>query len=145
MGGWGGGGGGAVGDRFLPIQVHSRHWLLLPGANADLSGKQLIAGTTLIRYKIGSVIEEGLFLGLAEEEGNRYLVVGQMILECVPLLVTTGTVKAVSTEDWFGKVFSMDGNHLDIAWENLRLDKLKPSRMVEKAGVYEGLAFLHLQ
>jgi hypothetical protein len=125
--------------------VHSLDWLLLPGANADLSGKKLIAGMTTISYAIGSVIEEGLFLGMAENEGNRYLVVGQMNLECVPLLVTTGTVKAVSTQDWFGKVFSMNGNHLDIAWDNLRLDKSKVPRMVQKAGVFEGLAFLHLQ
>ena len=76
---------------------------MLPGADADLSGKKLIAGKTLISYRSGSVNEEGLFLGMAEKEGNRYLVMGQMILECVPLLITTDTDKAVTTEDWFGK------------------------------------------
>lgn len=125
--------------------MRSLDWVLLPGANADLSGKKLIAGKTLISYTIGSVIEEGLFLGMAEDPGNRYLVVGQMILDCVPLLVTTGTVKAVSTKDWFGKVFSMEGKHLDIAWDNLRLEKSKVPRMVKKDGVFEGVAFLYLQ
>ena len=119
-------------------------WLLLPGADADLSGKKLIAGKTLISYRSGSVNEEGLFLGMAEKEGNRYLVMGQMILECVPLLITTDTDKAVTTEDWFGKVFSMNGKHLDIAWENLRVAKKKSCILVEMPSGFEGLAFLHL-
>ena len=122
---------------------HSCQWVLLPGADADLSGVKLIAGKTLISYESGSVNEEGLFLGMAEKEGNRYLVLGQMILECVTLLVTTGTDKAVTTEDWFGKVFSMDGKHLEIAWENLRVAKDKASRF-DLTSDSEGLAFLHL-
>ena len=117
---------------------------MLPGADADLSGKKLIAGKTLISYESGSVNEEGLFLGMAEKEGNRYLVVGQMILECVPLLVTTGTDKAVTTKDWFGKLFSINGKHLEIAWENLRVAKAKSSILVDLASGFEGLAFLHL-
>ena len=122
---------------------HSGQWVLLPGVDADLSGRKLIAGKTLISYESGSVNEEGLFLGMAEKEGNRYLVLGQMILECVTLLVTTGTDKAVTTKDWFGKVFSMNGKHLEIAWDNLRVAKDKASRF-DLNSDSEGLAFLHL-
>jgi hypothetical protein len=122
---------------------HSCQWVLLPGADADLSGVKLIAGKTLISYESGSVNEEGLFLGMAEKEGNRYLVLGQMILECVTLLVTTGTDKAVTTEDWFGKVYSMNEQLVEIAWENLRVAKDKAGRF-DLTSDSEGLAFLHL-
>ena len=122
---------------------HSCQWVLLPGADADLSGVKLIAGKTLISYESGSVNEEGLFLGMAEKEGNRYLVLGQMILECVTLLVTTGTDKAVTTEDWFGKVYSMNEQLVEIEWENLRVAKDKAGRF-DLTSDSEGLAFLHL-
>ena len=96
---------------------------MLQGAHADLSGKKLTACQTLISHKNGSVIDEGLYLGIAEKGGNRYLVVGQMILECITLLVSTGTDKAVTPDDGlFGKVVSMPGRHVDIAWEKLGHD-----------------------
>ena len=97
---------------------------MLQGADADLSGKKLTACQTLISHKNGSVIDEGLYLGIAEKGGNRYLVVGQMILECITILVSTGTDKALTVDNrLFGKVVDMSGRHVDIAWEKLGHDK----------------------
>jgi flagellar biosynthesis/type III secretory pathway ATPase len=74
----------------------------------------------VIKHTNGSDIEEGVYLGLAEKEGARYLVLGQMQLECVTLLVSTGTDKSVTTGDaLFGKVLDMPGKLVDTAWATL--------------------------
>lgn len=90
---------------------------MLPGADVDLSGKKLTACETLISHKNGN---EGVYLGMAQKGDNSYLVVGQLILECITILVRTGTDEAVTLDDaLFGKVVSMPGRHVDIAWEKL--------------------------
>jgi flagellar biosynthesis/type III secretory pathway ATPase len=74
----------------------------------------------MIKHTNGSDIEEGVYLGLAEKAGTRYLVLGQMQLECVTLLVRTGTDKSVTTGDaLFGKVLDMPGKLVDTAWARL--------------------------
>ncbi len=80
-----------------------------------------------------------MFLGLAKKEANIYLVLGQMILECGTLLVSTDDLFAFTTNDkLFGSV-SMSGKHIDIAWGKLE-DALDPNAEIVSAN--EALAII---
>lgn len=110
-------------------------WVFLPGADAELAGRKLTAGKTLIRHENN----ERLFLGLAKKEANIYLVLGQMILECGTLLVSTDELFTFTTNDkLFGSV-SMSGKHIDIAWGKLE-DALDPNAEIVSAN--EALAII---
>jgi len=96
--------------------------LLKREANVDLlvgsETKKLIPGVTMISNTNGSTIEQGLFMGVADNEGGRHVVLAQEKLEFVTMLVTPDRVNTLITKDGNGLV-QMEGKHVEIAWQKL--------------------------
>lgn len=92
-----------------------------PGANVDLAGKALIAGQTLILDSSASPgEEEGLYMGVADKGGSRYLVVGHLAFQLSTIQVTTGT--AVTTTNKLFKLHcKIDEKLVATVWNELGL------------------------
>ncbi len=85
-----------------------------------ITGQKFTAGKTMIRHRIASGVQEGLYMGVAEKAGSCYLVLGQMKLDLITLLVTPDIAKAVTVDDkLFGLHCKIDGEHVGTAWNKL--------------------------